>query len=82
MTNSKKIEMNKDIVAITDRIIKRSTATRSAYLDKIDAAKSSTVHRASLSCGNLAHGFAACGKDDKATIKGLPLRRCHYFSLQ
>jgi len=29
------------------------------------------VHRASLSCGNLAHGFAACGKDDKQTIKGL-----------
>ncbi len=63
--------MNKDVANITDRIIKRSKATRSAYLAKIDAAKSSTVHRASLSCGNLAHGFAACGKEDKATIKGL-----------
>jgi len=29
------------------------------------------VHRASLSCGNLAHGFAACNKDDKQAIKGL-----------
>ena len=64
-------EMNKDIVAITDRIIARSKTTRDAYLAKIEAAKSSTVHRASLSCGNLAHGFAACGTDDKATLRGL-----------
>jgi phosphogluconate dehydratase len=64
-------EMNKDIVTITNRIIERSKPTRLAYLAKIDAAKASTVHRASLSCGNLAHGFAACGSDDKATLRGL-----------
>ncbi len=63
--------MNKDIVTITNRIIERSKPTRLAYLAKIDAAKASTVHRASLSCGNLAHGFAACGSDDKATLRGL-----------
>ena len=65
------IEMNTDIVTITDRIIERSKATRGAYLAKIDGAKSSTVHRAGLSCGNLAHGFAACGSDDKSTLRGL-----------
>jgi len=63
--------MNKDILQITQRIIERSKASRSAYLKKIDGEKSSTVHRASLSCGNLAHGFAACGKDDKSTLRGV-----------
>lgn len=63
--------MKKEIVDITERIIARSTAYRADYLAKIEAEKSSTVHRASLSCGNLAHGFAACGKEDKQTIKGL-----------
>ena len=63
--------MNKNIAQITQRIIDRSSATRRAYLEKIAAEKSTTVHRASLSCGNLAHGFAACGKDDKATLRGV-----------
>ncbi|NMP32311.1 phosphogluconate dehydratase [Thalassotalea sp. M1531] len=63
--------MNPKITAITDRIIERSKATRAAYLAKIDNAKSETVHRASLSCGNLAHGFAACGKEDKSKLRGI-----------
>lgn len=63
--------MNKNILAITERIIERSKASRSAYLDKISNAKATTVHRASLSCGNLAHGFAACGKDEKSTLRGV-----------
>jgi len=64
-------EINRNIQAITERIIQRSKTTRAAYLEKIDAAQSTTVHRASLSCGNLAHGFAACGSDDKNKLKGL-----------
>ena len=63
--------MNKSVQAITDRIIARSRDTRNAYLAKIESAKSTTVHRASLSCGNLAHGFAACGKEDKNKLRGL-----------
>lgn len=63
--------MNENVLRITQRIIDRSKATRAAYLDKIAGEKSTTVHRASLSCGNLAHGFAACGKDDKATLRGV-----------
>ena len=66
-----KVAMKQEIVDITERIIARSTTTRKAYLAKIAAAKSNTVHRASLSCGNLAHGFAACNKEDKQAIKGL-----------
>jgi phosphogluconate dehydratase len=65
------VKMKQEIIDITERIIARSTTTRASYLAKITAAKSTTVHRASLSCGNLAHGFAACGKEDKQTIKGL-----------
>ncbi|HBY84961.1 MAG TPA: phosphogluconate dehydratase [Colwellia sp.] len=63
--------MKQQIVDITDKIIKRSAKTRAEYLAKIDAAKSDTVHRAGLSCGNLAHGFAACGKDDKSSLRGI-----------
>ena len=63
--------MKKQIVDITERIIKRSETTRTAYLKKIDEAKSDTVHRAGLSCGNLAHGFAACGKEDKSSLRGI-----------
>ncbi|WP_448568912.1 phosphogluconate dehydratase [Thalassotalea ganghwensis] len=63
--------MNKTIKEITERIIARSKDTRAAYLAKIDAEKSTTVHRASLSCGNLAHGFAACGKEDKEKLRGI-----------
>lgn len=63
--------MNKDVLEITNRIIKRSEKTRTEYLTRIEAAKSETVHRANLSCGNLAHGFAACGKEDKQKLKGI-----------
>lgn len=63
--------MNQQIVEITERIIARSKDTRQAYLDKIERAKTGTVHRASLSCGNLAHGFAACSKQDKDILRGI-----------
>lgn len=63
--------MKTEIVEITQRIIERSKTTRHAYLTKIAAAKSTTVHRASLSCGNLAHGVAACGQNDKNKLRGL-----------
>lgn len=63
--------MNKQIQAITNRIIERSKDTRQAYLAKIDAAKATTVHRANLSCGNLAHGFAACSKQEKSVLRGI-----------
>ena len=66
-----KVAMKPEIVAITQRIIERSATSRKDYLEKIEAAKTNTVHRASLSCGNLAHGFAACNKEDKQAIKGL-----------
>lgn len=53
---------------VTARIIARSTSARKAYLDLIDRARDEGVHRPTMSCGNLAHGFAASG-DDKSTIR-------------
>ena len=60
----------KDIQAITDRIRERSRPRREAYLARVDAAASRTANRAVLSCGNLAHGFAACAPSDKAILAG------------
>lgn len=57
--------MNPKIVAITNRIIERSKATRSRYLKRIEQAKGAGPHRSTLPCGNLAHGFAACSKSEK-----------------
>lgn len=63
--------MNLTVEHITQKIIARSKESREAYLAKIDAAKSATVHRSQLSCGNLAHGFAACSPDDKSSLKNM-----------
>ncbi len=38
---------------------------------KIERARSQGPLRGSLSCGNLAHGFAACGKEDKAALRNM-----------
>lgn len=63
--------MNPQLLRVTNRIIERSRATRSAYLARIEQAKTSTVHRSQLACGNLAHGFAACQPEDKASLKSM-----------
>ncbi|QDP02966.1 phosphogluconate dehydratase [Thalassotalea sp. PS06] len=63
--------MDPKIAAVTDRIIERSRASRKSYIEKIDRESSQTVHRGALSCGNLAHGFAACGKQEKDVLKQL-----------
>lgn len=63
--------MNPQLLRVTNRIIERSRETRSAYLARIEQAKTSTVHRSQLACGNLAHGFAACQPEDKASLKSM-----------
>ncbi|WP_062016257.1 phosphogluconate dehydratase [Aureimonas sp. AU4] len=56
---------------ITDRIRERSRATREPYLARLKAAGASKgPQRARLNCGNLAHGFAACGPVDKERLTG------------
>lgn len=63
--------MNPIINEVTQRIIERSQQTRADYLRKIDAAKIQGPYRGTLSCGNLAHGFAACGAEDKASLTSM-----------
>ncbi|WBX73955.1 phosphogluconate dehydratase [Tenacibaculum pacificus] len=52
--------MNKIISEVTNRIIERSKNSRQLYLTQMQKAFSKEVSRNTLSCGNLAHGFAAC----------------------
>jgi phosphogluconate dehydratase len=63
--------MNPVIQEVTDRIIQRSQGSRKKYLDKIESARLQGPHRGVLSCGNLAHGFAACGTEDKADLRSM-----------
>jgi phosphogluconate dehydratase len=56
---------------VTERIIERSRPYRSAYLTRIEAARSKGVHRSALACTNLAHGFAAFPANDKLVLKQL-----------
>ncbi|WP_171798501.1 MULTISPECIES: phosphogluconate dehydratase [unclassified Novosphingobium] len=56
------------VAKVTDRIVARSRDTRAAYLDLIDRAREAGVNRPKLTCGNLAHGFAAAG-DDKLALR-------------
>lgn len=62
--------MHPVVKAVTQRIVDRSRDSRARYLQMIDQAASEGPLRGSLSCGNLAHGFAACGKTDKERLKG------------
>ena len=63
--------MHSVVQAVTDRIIERSKDSRKKYLAALNDASAKGVHRSALSCGNLAHGFAACGKEDKDKLRGL-----------
>jgi phosphogluconate dehydratase len=62
-------KLHATLEAVTARIIERSKPGRAAYLDLIARQRGAGVNRPTLSCGNLAHGFAASG-DDKAAIRG------------
>jgi phosphogluconate dehydratase len=60
--------VNPAIETVTARIIEKSRPTRQRYLDLIAREGDKGINRTSMSCGNLAHGFAASG-DDKPVIR-------------
>ncbi|MBT5388964.1 MAG: phosphogluconate dehydratase [Porticoccaceae bacterium] len=62
-------QINHQVAAVTQRIIERSAALRDDYLQQIAEDHSNRPERGKLSCGNLAHGFAACGEEDKNSLK-------------
>jgi phosphogluconate dehydratase len=57
--------MHQTIKDITDKITERSSTSRQQYVLQMQKAEESTVSRSRLSCGNLAHAFAACSKMEK-----------------
>ncbi|HEV7693665.1 MAG TPA: phosphogluconate dehydratase, partial [Hyphomonadaceae bacterium] len=63
-------KLHPKIAEVTDRIIEKSRPSRQAYLKRIDDARKAGPGRQHLSCGNLAHAFAASPLGDKLTIRG------------
>ncbi|KQN09740.1 phosphogluconate dehydratase [Sphingobium sp. Leaf26] len=61
-------ELHPVIATVTDRIVQRSAASRLKYLDLIERGRNAGTNRDQLSCGNLAHAFAASG-EDKGVIR-------------
>ena len=61
--------MHPDIRRITDEIESRSRPGRTRYMEMIGQQGSHSIDRQGLSCGNLAHGFAACNASDKSVIR-------------
>ena len=59
--------LNPTIARVTERIIKRSEDTRSAYIERMKALGDQGPRRAHLTCGNQAHAYAAMGSD-QATL--------------
>ena len=63
------MSLHPTLAAVTDRVIERSRPSRVAYLDLIAREADRGLGRPALSCGNLAHGFAA-SEGDKPAIRG------------
>lgn len=68
MTTPKSPLLDPAVARVTARVIEKSRVTRQHYLDFIDREAENGLDRSRLSCGNLAHGFAASG-DDKPAIR-------------
>ena len=63
------VALHPTVERVTARIASRSRDARADYLARMDAARSTSPARARLSCGNVAHGFAAAGAD-KPMLRG------------
>lgn len=63
------MRLNKTLAEVTDRIIARSADSRTAYLERMEAAAGKGPARAHLSCSGQAHAYAAAGADQAALAK-------------
>ena len=63
--------LNPRVRDATERIRERSRQERSAYLARAGSSAAQQPTRSSLSCTNLAHGFAAAATGDKDALKEL-----------
>ncbi|MEO8313915.1 MAG: phosphogluconate dehydratase [Pseudomonadota bacterium] len=64
-------QVHPTVAAATERIVRRSAASRGEYLARMQAAHHDGPARAEHGCANLAHGFAAAGPD-KAALRSKP----------
>ena len=62
--------LNDTVHQVTERIRARSRSVRTAYLERMARAADAGPARAHLSCGNLAHAFAASPDADKTRQTG------------
>jgi phosphogluconate dehydratase len=62
--------LHERVRSVTERIRERSHSTRSSYLERMREARENQPTRASLSCTNLAHGFAGMDAQDKEVLRG------------
>ena len=62
------VDLNSTVAAVTANIKQNSAKSRADYVARMQQTKKSDPPRRKLSCGNLAHAFAACNDSDKATI--------------
>lgn len=60
--------INSIVARVTKRIQDRSRHSRQSYLDNMQKLVMRGKQRAHLSCGNLAHGIAACSNSEKESI--------------
>lgn len=61
--------LNTVVAEVTRNIVARSQTLRDTYLQQMEKNRSAQPSRRKLSCGNLAHGFAACGGEDKERLR-------------
>jgi phosphogluconate dehydratase len=62
------MNLNSTVQAITQRIAQRSLATRTAYLNQIDAAANRKPGAERMGCANVAHAVAGVPANDKLKI--------------
>lgn len=62
--------LHERIRTVTDRIRARNAGPRADYLDRMQQARTQAATRTTLSCTNLAHGFAAMDGTDKERLRG------------
>lgn len=61
--------MHPVVAQVTANIVARSARSRDFYLQHIERARTKGPQRSLLHCGNLAHGFAACAKQEKTNLR-------------
>ena len=57
------------VAEVTARIVARSLATRTAYMQRVAKARTTGASRGRVSCTNLAHAFAAEAPNDKLILR-------------